>query len=128
MEAAAQGLATLIQPDVILSSPLVRAHQTAELIAAATGATVEECEALANGDHESLLAAACLETVVAVGHEPHISGFLSWALGAHHLPVEIKKGSAALVSFDGVPEPGSGRLDWFMPPRALRQLRKVPIG
>jgi phosphohistidine phosphatase len=128
MESAAQGLATLLQPDLILTSPLVRARQTAEIIANATGASVEACDALANGDHESLLAAAHRDCVVAVGHEPHISNFLGWALGTRHLPVEIKKGSAALMTFEGQPEPGNGTLDWFMPPRALRQLRKATVG
>jgi phosphohistidine phosphatase len=128
MEAAAEGLATLIHPDLILSSPLLRARETAEIVAAATGAPVEECDALANGDNESLLAAAYRDTVVAVGHEPHISNFLGWALGTKHLPVEIKKGSATLITFEGTPEPGAGTLDWFLPPRALRQLRKAPVG
>jgi phosphohistidine phosphatase len=128
MSAAAEGLATLIQPDVILTSPLVRARETADLIARATGSRVEVCDALANGDHESLLAAAYQPVVVAVGHEPHISSFVSWAIGANHLPVEFKKGSAALVEFAGRPEAGAGALVWFMPPRALRQLRKAPVG
>ncbi len=128
MEAAAEGLATLVHPDLILSSPLVRAYETAEILAACTGAPIENCDALANGDHESLVAAAYRETVVAVGHEPHISNFLGWALGTRHLPVEIKKGSATLITFDGKAEPGAGTLDWFLPPRALRQLRKAPVG
>jgi phosphohistidine phosphatase len=128
MAAAAEGLATLLHPSVILSSPLVRAVQTAELIAQATGAPIENCDALANGDHESLLAAAHQPVVIAVGHEPHISSFVGWAIGANHLPVEFKKGSAALIEFSGNPEPGAGALVWFMPPRALRQLRKAPVG
>jgi phosphohistidine phosphatase len=128
MQAAAQGLATLLQPDVILTSPLVRARETAELIAGTTGASIQLCEALASGDHESLMAAAHAETVIAVGHEPHISSYLEWALGTKHLPVEIKKGSAALVMFEGAPGPGAGELEWFMPPRALRELRKTAVG
>jgi phosphohistidine phosphatase len=128
MGAAAEGLATLVQPTLILTSPLLRARETADLIARATGAPIEVCDALANGDHESLLAAAYAPMVVAVGHEPHISSFVSWAIGANHLPVEFKKGSAALVEFAGRPDAGAGALVWFMPPRALRQLRKSPVG
>jgi phosphohistidine phosphatase SixA len=102
--------------------------ETAELISQATGIAVEYCDALANGDHESLVAAAHRPIVIAVGHEPHISSFVSWAIGANHLPVEFKKGSAALLEFVGPPGPGEGTLVWFMPPRALRQLRKAPVG
>lgn len=128
MEAAALGIQSLLQPDLILTSPYLRALQTAEIIAEKTGAPIETCDALANGDHESLIAALHGETVIAVGHEPHISGFVGWALGAKHLPVEFKKGSAALLSFEGEPGPTTASLEWFMPPKTLRQLRKPVAG
>lgn len=128
MAAAAGGLAALIQPSLVLTSPLLRARQTADLIADATGARIEVCDALANGDHESLLAMAYEPIVVAVGHEPHVSNFVSWATGTNHLPVEFKKGSAALIEFAGAPGPETGKLLWFMSPRALREFRKTPVG
>jgi len=62
-----------IKPDAVLSSPLLRARQTAEAIAAALGATAEPDERLAPGATADDLRAAAAgrgEIVVAVGHQP----------------------------------------------------------
>jgi phosphohistidine phosphatase len=62
-----------VRPDVVLSSPLLRARETAEAIAKATGATAEPDERLAPGataqDVRSSVAGRG-ETVVVVGHQP----------------------------------------------------------
>ena len=62
-----------IQPDIILSSPLLRARQTAEALARATGAEVEADERLAPGataDGVREAVAGRGERVVVVGHQP----------------------------------------------------------
>jgi phosphohistidine phosphatase len=62
-----------IEPDAVLSSPLLRARQTAETIAAGVGATAEPDERLAPGataDDLRAVVAGRGETVVAVGHQP----------------------------------------------------------
>jgi phosphohistidine phosphatase len=62
-----------ITPDCVLSSPLLRARQTAETIAAAAGLAAEPDERLAPGATAEGLRAAVAdrgETVVAVGHQP----------------------------------------------------------
>jgi phosphohistidine phosphatase len=127
MDGAARGLAKLVSADVILTSPLVRARQTAEIVARAMpGSRVRVCDALATGEHERLLAAAEAggESVVAVGHEPHISMALSWLLCGDEMAAwfDVKKGSAALVRFDRPPAPGEGTLEWLLPPRVLREV------
>jgi phosphohistidine phosphatase len=69
MELAADG----IRPDVVLSSPLLRARQTAQEIARATGSSVEPSERLAPGaspDDVRSAVAGRGERVVVVGHQP----------------------------------------------------------
>jgi phosphohistidine phosphatase len=73
-ELAARLASTL--PDVVLSSPLLRARETADAIARASGAPLRVDERLAPGATvDSLLAAAgdADGTVVAVGHQPDCS-------------------------------------------------------
>jgi phosphohistidine phosphatase len=73
-ELAARLAATL--PDVVLSSPLLRARETADAIARASGAPLRVDDRLAPGaSADSLLAAAgdAGGTVVAVGHQPDCS-------------------------------------------------------
>ena len=62
-----------IRPDAVVSSPLVRARQTAEAIAAAVGAAAQTDERLAPGARVDDLRAVVDgrgETVVVVGHQP----------------------------------------------------------
>jgi phosphohistidine phosphatase len=62
-----------VQPDAVLSSPLLRARQTAEAIAPRFGVRVEPDERLAPGATTDDLRAAVAgrgETVVVVGHQP----------------------------------------------------------
>jgi phosphohistidine phosphatase len=128
MEQAARGLASLVPGCPILSSPLVRAWQSAEIVAKALGSRdVRACVPLERGDHYGLLIDAAAiggETIVAVGHEPHISMCLSWLLSgdATAVALDIKKGAAAMVDFTGPPEPGNATLRWLLPPRVLRDL------
>ena len=73
-ELAARIASTL--PDVVLSSPLLRARETADAIARASGAPLRVDDGLAPGATvDSLLAAAgdADGTVVAVGHQPDCS-------------------------------------------------------
>jgi phosphohistidine phosphatase len=67
------------RPDAVVSSPLLRARETAELIAAAAGLTPEADERLAPGATAEDLKAAVAgrgDTVVAVGHQPDCSAML----------------------------------------------------
>jgi len=125
---AAKGLAALVErPDALLTSPLLRAKQTAALAAAAWGRIEpEETPALAGGSFEEQ--AAVLDryrgeaTVAVVGHEPHLSALLARLLGSRHDDrVAFKKGGAALVDVPGRLA-GGGQLVWFLPPKVLRKL------
>ncbi len=79
MEAAANGLRALnLKPNVVLSSPLVRARQTAEIAAQAFGMAITEAAPLAPGCDLDGLADALrpyrqVDEVLIVGHEPDFS-------------------------------------------------------
>ena len=125
---AAQGLTRLLEPPTaILTSPLVRARQTAALAAEAWSQPAPKTlDALAEGSVEDVLAAVArfptAATVALFGHEPQVSALLARLLGTSDSErLAFKKGGAALVEIEG----GAvevGRLVWFLPPGALRDL------
>jgi len=125
---AAKGLAGLVgRPDALLTSPWLRAKQTAAIAAAAWG-HVEPVETAALAGGSFAEQAAVLDhypedaTVVIVGHEPWLSELLSRLLGTRHEDrLEFKKGGAALLDVPGRLAEG-GRLVWFLPPKVLRKL------
>ena len=125
---AAEGLAKLVdRPDALLTSPWLRARQTAAIAAAAWGRLEpEETAALASGSFDDQ--AAVLDeypgdaTVAVVGHEPWVSELLARLLGTRHdARLEFKKGGAALVDVPGRLA-GGGSLVFYLPPKVLRKL------
>ncbi len=128
MREAARGLQKVLTPQLILTSPLLRARQTAEIVAATYRlATPKVTESLANGDDAALLrelADLDASSVLLVGHEPYMSGTLALLLtgDSSSMSTDFKKGGAALVSCTGEPEPGNCWLEWFLPPSTLRAL------
>lgn len=126
--AAAGGLARLMdRPDVILTSPLPRAAETAEIAARAFGKLEPRHErALAGGGTEAIINVLRRQprdaTVAIVGHEPVLSQLLARLLGSGRAErFTFKKGGVALVE---LPTEGrsAGRLVWFLRPRILRNL------
>jgi phosphohistidine phosphatase len=125
---AARGLAKACsRPDALLTSPLLRARQTADIAAAAWKRLAPvEVPALASGDDEGLegvLATYAAEATIAiVGHEPHLSALLGRLVGSG-LPdrLTFRKGGAALVELPSRLGEG-GKLVWYLPPRLLRRL------
>lgn len=127
---AARGLATLLRGRTpILSSPFVRARQTAEILASATGEKIVDCAELAHGGTPAqvfaLLRARAHRRVVLVGHEPELGRLLAAMLGARSPQrLRFRKGGAACVEFGGRVAPGAATLTWFIPPKLLRTLRQ----
>ena len=125
---AARGLATFVAPQVIMTSPLLRARQTAEILMDACAvAKLHFSDALASGDHAALIRDVIeleARSVMLVGHEPHISGLLSYLLTGDETTVNstFKKGAAALVTCQDEPAAGHCWLDWLIQPAALRRL------
>jgi len=128
---AAKGLARICRrPDVLLSSPLVRARQTADIAAKAWGGKVEATNvpALAAGTMDEVAAVLAPyppdSLVAVVGHEPDVSDILARLLGTPHSQrLTFRKGGAALVDVPGAITDG-GALLWYLPPRVLRGLSR----
>jgi len=109
--------------DLILSSPLVRASQTAEIVANAQGSTARLItdDRLAPGFGPKDLAAIVAEHAVAqglmlVGHEPDFSETIGQLTGGGQLA--MKKGALACVELDDSASL-KGTLVWLIPPKAL---------
>jgi phosphohistidine phosphatase len=93
--AAAGALVALeVQVDACLSSPKVRAFDTARAVCTELGVAVEEIEALRGGDFDPEELAAGHGDVLLVGHEPDLSRAIQAATGAR---VELKKGGLAAI-------------------------------
>lgn len=128
IEAAAEAFERLgVKPDVILISPLVRAKQTAEIVAKRLGLKkrLVVAEPLSSGCDldrlRNLLAQhSDANKVMLVGHEPDFSSMVGELIGGGGASVEIKKASLAAVKASRSVRPGSGTLRWLLPPRVLR--------
>ena len=93
--AAGAALAKLgVELDACLTSPKVRARETAQIAAAKLGVEIEEAEELRGGDFDLEALTAGRGEVMLVGHEPDFSRAVQLATGAR---VELKKGGIAVV-------------------------------
>jgi phosphohistidine phosphatase len=107
-------------PEIVLTSPLVRTRQTAEIFCEAAGIPGPVVQSwLACGmDPETaiseLRAYRDFGRVMIVGHEPDFSTLLQWVLGAEGGWLEMKKG--ALACLDIRPPTRHGRLLYLIPP------------
>lgn len=129
---AAAGLKRLTKcPKLVLTSPLVRARDTAVIFAqAARWPKAVECEALSpNGALEDVLEAlrrqgGKAECVAVVGHQPHLGRLLALCLRGNARPeaFELRKSAVVSVQFEGPPRAGQGMLTALFPPRALRRI------
>ena len=125
---------------MILTSPLVRARQTADIL----GAVFEQrphivaVESLIPGaSYQSLLTDLEKHSkrtqIALVGHEPALGELAAHLIGIGELaarlagsrhPFEFKKGAICRVDVDSLPPGGPGKLRWFITPRILRSIRK----
>ena len=128
MRAAARGLALLVpELELIISSPLRRARQTAEILAENYGGLdVKESEALSPGAPAASLyrrLTGAPRRVALVGHEPDLGEWVSRALARGRSSfIHFKKGGACLLAFPAEPAAAQAELIWFCPPAVLRQL------
>lgn len=130
MKEVAAGLLEIVETlDVIGASPLVRAQQTAEIVAKAyDDMTVDTVEALSPGSDPSDLVDwlgkhASVEVVAVVGHEPHLGMLVTWLMTeARESRVEMSKGGAALLEFSSRVTARSGTLQWLLTGSQLRRI------
>ena len=135
MARAARGLRALCaRLDLVLTSPLVRARQTARIVVALfrPRPPLRALRPLSPGGGAGGVFAALSQvpadaSVLLVGHEPDLGRLAAAMLldPRTDLPIEFKKGGLCRIDFEGVPRPGAGRLVFHLPPRILRRLRET---
>lgn len=108
-------------PSLILTSPYLRAVETAETAAEILGCKhkIIRCEALVpNGSPhlvwEEIKSYAREEGILLSGHEPLMSRMVAYLMGAPSLPVEMKKGALALVTVKRFSADPQGVLRWLL--------------
>ena len=127
----ARGLVRLgVSFDVVLTSALVRARQTADAVAGAfeSRPPIVTVESLApGGTYQAVLADLEKQSrrsrIALVGHEPGIGELAARLIGSRH-PIEFKKGAVCRIDFDTLPPAGPGALRWLVTPKILRSVQK----
>lgn len=128
IKAAAEKWKRLIESfDHIVSSPLVRAHQTAKIIAdvfeykqdiiinkkLSSGSTIEDIIDTANSLDG--------EEIAFIGHQPDLSNHLSTLISSAGAHAEFKPGTIAKISFHNRAQIGNGYLEFLIPPAVLNK-------
>ena len=126
---AALGLHRILDTEPhIFSSPLVRAKETADLLAASylPMLHVEIMDALVPGQPLEEVMARIVEVgnspVVLVGHEPSLGHLAGLLVTGRQMTLPLKKAGACAIDLSGKVAPGQGDLNWFATPRMLRAL------
>ena len=112
-----------VRLDRLIHSPLLRAVQTAELLAPILRGTTQVSANLAKSPSNELLAELRGEIVAVVGHEPWLSELVAWlALAERRFghTFALKKGGIAVL--EGSPKPGEMQLIGFHPPAVMREV------
>jgi len=132
----AKGLKKLgVDLDLILTSPLVRAVETAEILAGSLGMNkkeVRQTRALAPGAPVEQLFAeiksqAGAESIAVVGHQPDLGHLISRIVQSDGciLSIQLKKGGICLINVSETVPTLRGDLMWFLTPKQLRMLGKA---
>jgi phosphohistidine phosphatase len=118
-------------PNALISSPYVRAMQTAEIFADELGASkskIEKTESLLPGAETAaffreLARKKSVDTVICFGHAPQLDELVSFGLGVKKDLSELKKSGIACIELTKV-SPPTGKLVWLLTPRAVRKISK----
>jgi len=128
----ARGLAKIAgEPDLLLTSPYVRALQTASIVADALDypkQKIRKTDALLPGAEAQQLFRELAKdkdpsTVFVFGHAPHLDELLATAVGSKNHISALKKAGVALVELKRLLPP-SGQLVWLATPKLLRKIGK----
>ena len=111
------------RPDAIVTSPKVRAADTARIVARHLGADVTEDGRLGGGATVATVASVLADAgdpgrVVLVGHDPDFSELVEALTGAG---VPMRKGALARIDVRRPLRAGAGELRWLIPPDALER-------
>jgi phosphohistidine phosphatase len=128
----AKGVAAMgISADLFLTSPYIRANQTAEIFAHAVDYSkqkIRRTDLLLPGAEPSLLFRELAKdkqssTVFLFGHAPQLDDIISFALGLKGHITSLKKAGVALIELKRV-SPPSAQIAWLAPPKLLRKAGK----
>lgn len=119
-----RALAAGVTPTQIVTSPLKRALQTAEIASKVFGAELVTMDQLKPSTlpaetWTALLRIAKNEEVIVVGHEPHLSRFAAFLLGTPGLRLELKKAALLRIRVDRIASP-RGVLEWMLTPKVSK--------
>jgi phosphohistidine phosphatase len=117
-----------VEFDQIITSPLVRAKQTADVFAE----TMKSKPPVATSDAltpagtpaaviQELARYSKKGRIALVGHEPNLGELAARLIGAR-TAIEFKKGAICRIDFEVLPPKGHGQLRWFVTPLMLRKL------
>jgi phosphohistidine phosphatase len=111
-----------VKPDLVVTSPLPRALQTAEVAAEQLKTKLRQDEALEPGfgisELSTVLKRHRSKVLMLVGHEPDFSSVISALTGGF---IKMSKAGVALIDID--PETEKGRLLWLFPPKFARKAK-----
>jgi phosphohistidine phosphatase len=111
-----------VKPNAVVTSPLPRASQTAEVAAQQLKTKLRQDKALEPGfgisELRTLLKRHSSKILMLVGHEPDFTSVISALTGAS---LKLSKSGVVLVDFD--PETEKGRLLWLFPPKFARKAK-----
>jgi phosphohistidine phosphatase len=106
-------------PEVVVTSPLVRARQTAEAFQTFVD-HADVCPLLAPGVKPRKVArylrSLSKHRLALVGHNPDLSELAAWLIGSRKAQIDIAKGGVAFITCQGDADKGSGTLHWMLAP------------
>jgi len=115
--------------DLVLTSPLVRARHTADILMAglSPAPALEVLDTLAPGNAPADVAGRISghggrRVIALVGHEPDLGALAAWLIGARE-PLVFKKGGIARIDVPSFPPGRDGQLVWLATPKMLRAMR-----
>ena len=119
-----------LQVDLMVSSPYVRAMQTAEIFAGAfeySKQKITKTDALLPGAQASLFFRELAKekqaaTVFCFGHAPNVDELVAAAVGAKHQITAMKKAAVAALELKRI-SPPAGQLIWLVTPKLVRKAR-----
>jgi phosphohistidine phosphatase len=110
-----------LRPDLVISSPLPRALQTANLFVEGVRLArrpLADARLRPGAEWADMARAMTVDRearrVMFVGHEPDLSTAAELLTGAR--AIRLRAGGVACVEFPGIPEPGAGELAWLLDP------------
>lgn len=116
-----------VQPELILSSPLKRAWQTATIAAKALDyqKEIQASEALSPGMNadevwEQIRANRGTKSLMLVGHNPQFGRLASFLIGAKEAKLDFRKGALMRVDFKSVAVHPRGSLEWYLTARLAK--------